>query len=140
MTEVASPPKISVRPASVGAMIDQLWSLREQKRKLEADANAVSEKMTDLEETLLARMDSEGVDKATGKLATVSFSHSVVANIVGDDNWAKFHAYIKKTGYFHLLQKRVSEPAYRELLDAGKKVPGAEPFVKKRLNLRTLSS
>jgi len=140
MTEVASPPKITIRPASVGTMIDQLWAMREQKKSLETEASEVAEKMHAIEESLLSRMDSEGVDKASGKKASVSFTHSIVANISGDENWDKFYAYIKKTGYFHLLQRRVSDPAYRELLDSGKKVPGAEPFVKKRLNLRTISA
>jgi hypothetical protein len=43
-------------------------------------------------------------------------------------------------GYFHLLQKRVSEPAYRELLEKGKKVPGVQPFTARKLNLRSLTT
>ena len=47
-----------------------------------------------------------------------------------------FLAYVYKTKQGHLLQRRVSDPAFRELLDHGKKVPGTQPFIKARLNVR----
>ena len=68
--------------------------------------------------------------------ASVSITTSVVADV---KEWDSFYAFIAKNKFFHLLQRRVSEPAYRELLDAGKKVPGVLPFTKKKLNVRTIS-
>ena len=81
-------------------------------------------------------MESAGVDKFSGKLGTVSISTNVVANV---EDWDALYPYIAKNKLWHLLQRRVSDPAYRELLDAGKKVPGVQPFSKKRLNLRAAS-
>lgn len=139
MTTVTAPAKSS-RALSVGTMIDRMWELREEKKKLEAAAKELTSKMDELEEALAAKMDADGVTKATGKSASVSFSFSVAANVQGDDGWKMLYAYIKKTGYFHLLQRRVTDTAYKELLDAGKRVPGVEPFTKKRINLRTLTT
>ena len=76
--------------------------------------------------------------KASGTKATLSFSFSTIADVQGDEGWKQLYAYIKKTGYFHLLHKRVTDGAYQELLEAGKKVPGVLPFTKKRINLRTI--
>lgn len=133
-----------VKPASVGTLIDKLWTLREEKRELEAKAAAVSKLMEPLEEQLFAKMDADGVDKATGRKASVSFSFAVSANVGVDGDveagWQALYGYIKKTGYWHLLQRRVTDTSYRELLDAGKKVPGVQPFTKKRINLRTLAT
>ena len=126
------------RLASTGHLIDTLWALRETKRRLESEADTVAKEMATIEEQLTARMDSEGVVKATGTRATVSFSSNVTAQVEGDDGWTLLYPYIAKHKYWHLLQRRISDPAYRELLEAGKKVPGVQPFVKKRLNLRVV--
>lgn len=153
MTEVASKPKASTRPATVGSLIDQMWALREKKRVLEAEAEDISKQMTAIEDVLTERMDKEGVAKSTGSKATVSFTTSIIAVPQGEEGWSKFYEFIAKKKYWHLLQKRVSEPAYREvlaslngggadldLMKVRKQVPGVLPLSKKRLNLRALST
>lgn len=120
-----------------GATIDTMWELREKKRALEASVKDVGGQIADLESKLMEDMQANGVDKMTGKHASVSITSTVVANV---EDWDAFWAYIHKMKYGHLLQRRVSDPAYRELLDLGKKIPGTQPFTKKRLNLRALSS
>lgn len=126
---------------SVGGLIDSIWELREEKRDIEKKAEAVSAKISELEEQLMATLEEQGLDKATGKTATASISTSVVANVV---DWEKLYKYVKKTGYFHLFQRRVSDTACRELFENHTKkqleATGLEPFVKKRINVRTLSS
>jgi hypothetical protein len=155
MTDVAAPARAKTRPLPVGTLIDRMWALREERKALEAQAAAKEKELDDLEATLMAQMDAEGIKKATGSKATVSFTTSVVAQIQGDEGWAQFHAYIKKTGHFGLLQKRVTDTAFRELLlsinnkqadtdvdyfKLKKQIPGSLPFTKKRINLRTLSA
>ena len=120
-----------------GATIDTMWELREKKRALEASVKDVEGQIADLESKLMEDMQANGVDKMTGKHASVSITSTVVADV---EDWDAFWAYIHKMKYGHLLQRRVSDPAYRELLDLGKKIPGTQPFTKKRLNLRALSS
>ena len=120
-----------------GATIDTMWELREKKRVLEASVKDVEGQIADLEAKLMEDMQANGIDKMAGKHASVSITSTVVANV---EDWDAFWAYIHKMKYGHLLQRRVSDPAYRELLDLGKKIPGTQPFTKKRLNLRALSS
>ena len=154
MVAVASPPKASVKAPAlpIGTLIDKFWQLREQKKQHEAAAEAVSKEMAILEEQLVEQMGKDGLDKASGKKATVSFSYSVVADVQGDEGWNKFYAFIKKHNYFHLLHRRVTDAAYKELLTsingggevdllkAKKQIPGVMPFIRKRVNLRTISS
>jgi predicted nuclease of restriction endonuclease-like RecB superfamily len=126
---------------STGSMIDAMWAVREEKRELEVRIKELNEKLETYEADLTAKLAAEGMAKATGTRATVSISESVVASFPrGDADWKLFYAYIKKTGYFHLLHRRVSDEAYRELLTSGKQVPGITPFTKKRLNLRVVST
>jgi Siphovirus Gp157 len=122
--------------ASLGKTADKLFDLREKKRVLESSIKEIEGQMTDLQTTLMESMESSGLEKLTASKATVSITKSIAANV---EDWESFHAFIKKTGYFHLLQRRVSDPAYRELLDQGKKVPGVQPFTAKKLNLRAIS-
>ena len=83
----------------------------------------------------MERMEKEGLDKMSGTKASLSISATVTANV---EDWDAFYAYILKNKYTHLLQRRVSDPAYRELVESGKKVAGVTPFVKKRLNVRSI--
>ena len=119
--------------AANGAAVDQLIKLREKKRDLEASVKSLEGQIEDIQSQLLEQMEASGTDKLSGKLGTASISTSVVANV---EDWDALYPYIAKNKLWHLLQRRVSDPAYRELLDAGKKVPGVQPFNKKRLNLR----
>lgn len=123
------------KPASTGALIDQLWAAREEKRKIEATLKETEEAIKDIEEQVMERLGSEGLEKATGSKATVSVTTSVVADV---QDWDKLWPYITKNKFWHLVQRRVSDPSYRELLDMGKKVPGVQPFTKRKLNLRSL--
>lgn len=120
-------------PISIGPAIDKLNALREKKRKLEAQVSEVEAEYKDLEELLMEKLEAEGSRTGAGKTATASISQSVVGNVT---DWEKVNAFIKKTGFFHLYQRRLSDAAVRELFDQGKKIPGCEPFIKKRLNLR----
>lgn len=120
---------------TLGGRIDSLNELREAKRKLEAEIKTIDETYGKLEEELLEMLEKQGMDKATGKAATVSISRSTSASIEDD---TAFFAYVKKTGHFHLLQRRLSDPAVRELLESKGSIPGLKPFTKKRLNLRAL--
>lgn len=120
----------------LGKLIDQLWSIREKKRELEAAVKDLDGKISDIEVELMEALNAAGLEKASGTKASISITTTTVANVT---DWDEFGKYILKNKFLHLLQRRVSDPAYRELLEAGKKVPGTEPFTKKRLNLRTTS-
>lgn len=120
----------------LGAMIDKLYDLREKKRELEAQIKVIDGEFDGIEEQVMSKLAAEQVDASRGSKASCSISKTVVANIVDFDALAK---YVKKTGYVHLFQRRISDPAFRELLDQGKKVPGLEPFTKSRLNLKSLT-
>lgn len=119
----------------IGPSIDYLAELREQKRELESKVKMIETEYAGIEAMLMEQLDKGGMAKATGKKATASITEIVVGNLVDAD---KLHAYIKRTGYFHLLQQRLSDPACRELFESKGAIPGVEPFTKKRLNLRVI--
>ena len=123
----------ATKAPSLGALVDQMWALRDKKRTLEATIKDLEGQIADIESSLLEQMDAQGIDKMSGALATVSISTNTVAQV---EDWDSFLTFIYKKKLGHLLQRRVSDPAYRELLERGVAVPGVSPFERQRLNLR----
>lgn len=124
------------KPPSLGAQIDALFNLREKLRAIQAQEKEQMELIGAAEIVLMETLNRDGVDKATGKLASVSITETVTGNVV---DWDAFGAFVIKNKYLHLLQRRVSDPAIRELFETKGKVPGVEPFTKKRINMRKTS-
>lgn len=128
--------KPAKRALPLGSMIDNLWQLREDKRKSEAATKLIEKDIEAAETELLERLDKEGMDKATGKLGTISVGEALVGTI---EDWDAFTAFVAKSKNFQLVQRRISDVAYRELLGMGKPVPGIKPFTKRKLNLRSVT-
>ncbi len=120
---------------SIGVQIDTLITMREEMRKLNRQAEKIKEVFDADSETLRLAMIDQGMAKATGLLGTVSLKEMVIAHV---KDWDRVYNYILRNKAFHMLQKRISEPAFREAVELrkGKKIPGIEPFTKKGINLR----
>lgn len=136
MSEAAAPAKSLRKIKGIGPAIDELFELRCQKQELEAQIKKIEGEYSEIEEALLAKLKAEGTDKGAGKRASVTVSTTTVGNL---EDANKFFAYVKKTGYFHLLQRRLSNPAVTELMASKGSIPGVTTFDKVRLNLRVLA-
>ena len=130
VTTLRKPKKVTV-----GGLIDQLSTLREQRRVIAKQDEALKKNYDELEVQLIELMDAEGCTKSTGRLASAGVSTSIVFNTV---DWDAFMAYLIKTKQGHLVQRRVSAPAVLELFTSKGVVPGLEPFNKRSINLRNL--
>ena len=126
---------MATKEPPLGTVIDKLDDLREVKRKLGEQIKVAEKDYNDLMAKLQDRLLKEGMDKATGKKATVSISRVVVANVV---DWDAVYKFVKKTGNFQLFQRRISDPAFSALAEAKGGVPGLEAFTKVGLNLTSL--
>lgn len=123
---------------TVGSLIDQLSEIRDKRRDIAAQDKALSKDYEGLEAQLIALMDAEGLSKSTGKLATASISESMQFSTSGEGaDWDTFMAYVAKKKFFHLVQRRVSAPAIRELWEKAP-VPGLATFTKREVGLRNL--
>lgn len=120
--------------AAISKAIDKVFDLREKKKALEASLKDLDGQIADLDSEILESLQQSGIEKTSTKHGTVSISTSTVAQV---EDWDAFLAYVYRHKYGHLLQRRVSDPAWRELIEQGKKVPGTTAFTKKRLNYRT---
>lgn len=120
--------------SSIGGKIDALFALREKKRAHEKEISELERKYGVLEQELIQQLAAEGISSGKGKKASVSVTESIKPNV---EDWDAFYAYIRKTKYFHLLERRPSVTGCRELFDTKGRIPGVVPFTKVTLNLRT---
>jgi hypothetical protein len=120
---------------TIGGLSDAIWALREDKRALDEQVAVIEAKIGALSEQLMEKLDAEGTEKGAGKHCSVSITSNVVGNVT---DWNALNAYVKKTGYFHLYQRRLSDPAIRELFETKGSIPGVEPFTKRKLNIRSI--
>jgi pyruvate/2-oxoglutarate/acetoin dehydrogenase E1 component len=120
---------------TVGSLIDAMHSVREARRSLSEQDKKLSAELINLESQLLNLMDEEGITKSTGKTASASISESTQFNVT---DWDSFVAYMSKKKWFHLIQRRISAPAVREIFEKSGAVPGLEPFTKREIGLRNL--
>lgn len=116
----------------LGTLVDQMGRLRDQKRAAEAKAKEISQKLNAKEQELHQAMKDEGVNEAAGNLFKVKRNKKTHASVV---DWNKLYAYISRTKSWDLLQRRVSDKAFVDRYEAGKKVAGVEPFTKYSLSL-----
>lgn len=121
----------------IGSLVSRLKSKRDEIRAADEVVKGYKEEYNTLQMELLDVMKEVGVDKVSNDVATVSIKKTQVAQVI---DWEKFYRYIHKNKAFFMLQKRVSDVAYRETLEDRKNrpIPGVESFTKVALNLRVL--
>lgn len=114
-------------PKTHGACADRLYRLRQEKSKLTKKVGDIQAEITALKNHLIDQLphaDSTGV---IGKLATVRITQE---DIPTPKDWTKIYRYIHRYKSWHLMQRRLSKAAIKELWKDGKKVPGVEIFTK----------
>ena len=140
-------------PKTIGVLIDDLSAIREKRRVLAIQNKVLEDQYKALEATIKEQLTENGMSLASGTRASASLSYPVVDEVT---DWEAVYAFIKKTGYWHLLGRSVSAPAFRELyelevaklskkrgfkpeaLDPATVLPGMKPFTKVNLNLTAL--
>lgn len=146
MTAVAEKPaKTKAKPAApmtLGAASDKVWQLREDKRALDKQVAKIEAEIKVLTEDIFTMLDAQDTRKAEGKRASISVTYATVPNTVDWEETIKFIVAGKrgdKMAYAHLVQHRISAPAYAELRALGVNVPGQQDFTKRSLSISSLS-
>lgn len=115
--------------------IDLMYSLREDKRGLEADIKEINARIGQCQQNLLTRLEEVGTTTARGALASATVTESVVPRI---EDWGEVADWILANDAIYLLHRRISSGPWKELLDAGEIVPGISQYTKTTISLRKL--
>jgi len=119
----------------IGTLIDKMFELRENKRNLASQIKDIDTEMGELELILLDKMNEQGTTQIRSPLATATVSQQVVGHV---ENWDALYQHINENDAFYLLERRLANAAYRELLQMGDELPGVKPFTKHSISLRKL--
>lgn len=105
----------------IGAHIDALYALREQRLGIERRVKEMKEQEVQMRNSIFEMLAGMGLTKASGAVATAGIK---VSNVPLVEDWDQLWKYIQQTGEFDLVQKRVSVTAWRARFDDGITIPG----------------
>ena len=129
---MSKPQKIEdFKTLSLGACADRLHELREKRRAMQKEVDAVEAVEKAIEAHIIDTLP-KGDGGAVGK----NYKAMVVASDIPTvKEWSDFYKFIVKTKRFDLLQKRLSTAGIVEYWDAGKVIPGVGKFTKISVSL-----
>ena len=117
-------------PKTIGACADLLYNLRAQRLELQKQVDAISKDESALKEHIIAVLPKSDTG-AAGKFAQISVKTNPVPQV---EDWDALYTYIKKTGDFDLLHRRLANKAVEDRWENNKEIPGVTRF-----NLTTVS-
>lgn len=112
-------------PKSLGACADRLYELRQQRLTVQKEVDKLAAEEAALREHIINTLPKSEASGIAGKLARVTVVTKQVPQV---KDWDAFYKFVKKTGSFDLLQRRLTDQAIKERWEAGKEVPGVEHF------------
>ena len=123
-------------PETVGGLIDELFLIREQRRKLAETDKDLREQYSELEVRLIAALDLQETTQARGRSATATLNEEELATVI---DWDQVHEYIRNQNAFFLLQRRINSAAWREAAaERGEPIPGTTVFKRRTIALRRI--
>ena len=121
---------------TVGGLIDELFLLREQRRKLAETDKSLQAQYADLEAKLIAALDLQETTQARGRSATATLNEEELATVT---DWSQVHEFVRSQNAFFLLQRRINSAAWREAAaERGEPIPGTTLFKKRSIVLRRI--
>ena len=100
-----------------------LFGYKAEKKRLNDRITEMNREIRDLELRIWTLMDEDELLKFTTNDGTIYLSPQIVPKVV---DWDAFYGYIYKNQAYHMLERRPSRAAFRELYEAHKPVPGVE--------------
>ena len=127
----------SIQPVeTVGSLIDDLFMLREQRRKIAETDRDLRDQYAELEARLIAALDVQETTMARGRSASATLSEEELATVV---DWDLVHHYVRTHDAWFLLQRRINSAPWRELTaERGEPIPGTTVFKKRSISLRRI--
>lgn len=112
-------------PKTLGAAADRLYEVRQKRLDQQKVVDALAAEEAALKDHIINNLPKSEASGVAGKLCRVSVVTKAIPQV---KDWDALYKYVKKTGAFELLQRRLSDAAIKERWEAGKTVPGIESF------------
>ena len=115
-------------------LLNELTEIRNSLKSLQETERDLKRTKNDLESRIIANLERQGIDRVGNGSCTVSIKKETVPTV---EDWDTVQKYIRETGRFELLHKRMSAAAFREILQMGQGVPGVKQTELTRINFRS---
>lgn len=112
-------------PKTMGACADRLYELRQKRLEEQKKVDLIEAEEKALKEHIIQNLPKSEASGVAGKLARVTV---VTKEIPQVEDWDAFYKYVKKTGNFDLMQRRLTDAAVKERWEAGEEIPGVKHF------------
>ena len=121
---------------NIGTLIDALYATRQKRLELTREVDEFKTAEAAFRSQIMDILDANGLAKASGTQATCGITSKIEPHIF---DWEMVHEFVRTQNRFDLLQKRLSPPAWRDLMDAGTLVPGTDVVPTRDLSLTRVS-
>lgn len=122
-------------PKTLGEAADLLYKTKEKRLAAQKVVEQLADEETALKEHIIKTLPKSKASGVAGKVARVSTYNEEVNQV---EDWDKFYTYVHKHKAYELLQRRVSNQAVEERLEAGEKLPGFKKFTIVKVSLNKL--
>lgn len=119
-------------PKTLGACADLLYKLREEKSALSKKVKKLESEINEIKEYVIKTLPKSKAEGVTGKVANIQVKTKDVPHVV---DWEKLRKHITRTKNWDLLTRSVAAAAVKERWDAGKKVPGIDPYTVTKVSI-----
>ena len=119
---------------TIDGLLNKLTETRTSLRELQEKERDLKRTKNDLESRIIADLESQGIDRVGNGSCTISIKKEVVPTV---EDWDIVQKYIRETGRFELLHKRMSATAFREILQLELGVPGVKQTELTRILFRS---
>lgn len=123
---------------TLGSVTDQMFEIREQRRALEAQDKELKAQYDSLEKQLIELLDAQGVDRCSGAHVSATITENTQFSFDGEDGFTKFMPWMARHKLYHLVQRRLSAPALREIIATKGAIPGVVAYQERKVSLRNL--
>jgi hypothetical protein len=118
-------------PKSDAAKADLLYQTRQERYRLQHQIEELEKLEGRIEEYFINHLPA-GQTGLAGTIARVQVETKPVPTV---EDWAKLYQYIKRTGAFELLQRRLTKSAVEERWEDKKTIPGVGRFNAKSVSV-----
>ena len=125
--------KITIKE-NLDDLMNKLTDMREIIATTEQGLKELKQRKNDLEATLIAKMNGQGLDRIGNDRCSISVKTEIVPTV---EDWDAVYRHILSTEQFELLHKRMSASTYREFLSLDMELPGVKPTDVIRINYRS---
>ena len=109
--------------ATLNELSSALFEAKQKKNELNKQITELNGEIRELQHRIWQVMEADDLLKFSTSQGTIYLSPQIVPKVV---DWDQFYGYIKRHEAFHMLERRPSRGAFRELHEAHKVVPGVE--------------